>query len=89
MRKVKLRKNGFCFITGCLIKPFKIIIIFFIIITSSSAAQVLLFVIRMTQKISKGEIRNSRWLGMANCNIYFKNYFNRLVMNITEINFLY
>ena len=26
---------------------------------------------------------------MANCNIYVKNNFNRLVMNITQINFLY
>ena len=26
---------------------------------------------------------------MANYNNYFKNNFNRLVMNITEINFLY
>ena len=29
-RKEKLRKNGLCFITGCLTKPFKIIIIFFL-----------------------------------------------------------
>ena len=28
MRKKKLRKNGLYFVTGCFIKPFKIIIIF-------------------------------------------------------------
>ena len=30
MRKEKLRKVGLCFITGCFIKPFKMIINFFI-----------------------------------------------------------
>ena len=31
MTKEKLRKNGLCFITGCFIKPFKIIISFYIL----------------------------------------------------------
>ena len=31
MRKEKLRKLGLCFITGCFIKPFKMIIDFFFI----------------------------------------------------------
>ena len=30
MRKDKQRKDGPCFITGCFIKPFKIIIVFFL-----------------------------------------------------------
>ena len=55
----------------------------FFCFASSFAAQFLLFDIRMTQEISKGEVGNGKQLGMANYNIYFKNNFNRLVMNIT------
>ena len=38
MRKEKLRKVGFCFITGCFIKPFKMIInlLFFVICQAHS-----------------------------------------------------
>ena len=49
----------------------------------------------MTQEISKGEVGNGKYLGMVNYNISilqmanFKDNFNRLVMNITQINFLY
>ena len=59
MRKKKLRKNGLYFVTGCFIRPFKIIIIFFYF-GSSFAAQFSLFVIKMTQEISKGEIGNGK-----------------------------
>ena len=52
---------------------------------SSFAAQCLLFNIRMTQEILKGEVGKGKQLGMANYNIYFKNYFNRLVINITQM----
>ena len=52
MRKENPRKNGHCFITVCFVKPFEIITIFFYF-TSSFAAQFSLFVIKMTQKISK------------------------------------
>ena len=48
------------------------------------AAQFLLFEIRMTQEISNGETGNSKYLGMANCNIYFTNDFNRLLMNVAQ-----
>ena len=72
-REKNLRKVGLCFITGCFIKSFE----------SSFAAQLLLFDIRMTQEISKGEVGNDKWLAVENYNIYFKNNFNRLVMNIT------
>ena len=47
------------------------------------AVQFLLFDIRMTQEISKGDVGNGKWLVMANY-IYFKNNFNLLVMNIAE-----
>ena len=77
MRKEKLRKVGLCFITCCFC------------FASSFAAQFSLFDIRMTQEISKGELGNGKYLGMANYNIYFKNNFNRLVMNMTQKNFLY
>ena len=93
MRIEKLGKVGLCFITSCFIEPFKIMIIFssidlfvhkiFNFATSSFAAQFSLFDIRMTQQISKRET------GMANCNIYFKNNFNLLVINVTQMNFLY
>ena len=49
----------------------------------------MLFDIRIMQEISKGEVGNDKWQGMANYNIYFKNNFNRLVMSIAQINFLY
>ena len=35
----------------------------------------------------KREIGNGKWLGMTNYNIYLKHNFNRLVMNVTQINF--
>ena len=52
-------------------------------------AQFLFFDVRMTQEISKGEIGNDKYLGIANYNIYFKNNFNLLAMNVAQINFLY
>ena len=89
VRKEKLRKATLCFITGCFIKFFNIIINHFFCFTSSFPAQFLLFDIRMTQEVSKGEAGNGKELGMANDNIYFKNNFNRFVMKITHTNFLY
>ena len=89
VRKEKLRKAALCFITGCFIKFFNMIINHFFCFTSSFPAQFLLFDIRMTQEVSKGEAGNGKELGMANDNIYFKNNFNRFVMKITHTNFLY
>ena len=57
--------------------------------TGSFTAKYLLFDIRMTQEISKGEVGKGKWLEMANYNIYFKNNFNRLDMNLTQTNLLY
>ena len=54
------------------------IIIYLFCFGSSFAAQFLLFDIRMTQEISEGEVGN------GNCNIHFKNNFNRLIMNTTK-----
>ena len=48
------KKNGICFIAGC----FKIMIFFFF--ARSFAGQFSLFVIRMTQEISKWEIGNGK-----------------------------
>ena len=45
-----------CFITACLIKSINIIINHFFCFASSFAAQYLLYDIRMTQEISKGEV---------------------------------
>ena len=84
MRKEKLRTVVLCSIIDCFTKPFKRIINHFLYLACSFAAQFLLFEIRMTQKLSKGEIWNDKLLGMANCNIYLKNSFNRLVMDITQ-----
>ena len=85
MRKEKLKKVGLCFITGRFIKLFKMIInLFFFYFASSFAAQFSLFDIRMTQEMAKGETGKNKWLGMVNCNIYFKTNFNYLAMNITE-----
>ena len=61
MRKEKLREVGICFITGCFLKPFKMIINHFFYFASSFAVQFLLFHIRITQEISsKGEIGDSQ-----------------------------
>ena len=58
MRKVKLRKIGLCVITGCSIKPFKMIVnhFFYIYFSSTFAAQLWFFNIG----ISKGEIGNGK-----------------------------
>ena len=99
MKIEELRKIGLCFITGCFIKPFKMIIIFssislfvykiFIGFASSLAAQFLLFNMKMRQEISNREIEKLMSLWLAYYNIYFKTNFNLLVMNVTQINFLY
>ena len=84
MRKEKLRKVGLCFITGCFIKPFKMIINHFFYFSSSFAAQFSLFDIR--------DIKRGNWERQiarnGKLNIYFKNNFNILVMNVTQLNFL-
>ena len=46
MRKEKVRKGGLYLITGCFIKPFKMIINHFFCFSSSFTAQFLLFDIR-------------------------------------------
>ena len=57
MRKEKMRKVGLCL---CFIKSFNMIINHFFCFASSFAAQFLLFDIRMTQEISKGEVGNGK-----------------------------
>ena len=47
------------------------------------------FDMRMRQEISKRENGNNRLLGMAKYNTYFKNNFNLLIMNVTQINFIF
>ena len=83
MRKEKLRKVGLCFITGCLIKPFKMVIISFYF-SSSFSVQFLLFDIR--------DIKRGNWKHQiarnGKLNIYFKNNSNFLVMKVTQLNFL-
>ena len=83
MRKEKLKKAGLCFVTGCFIKPFKMIIVFFYF-SSPFAAQFSLFDIR--------DIKRRNWERQIprndKSNIYFKNNFNLLVMNETQLNFL-
>ena len=39
MRKEKLRKDGFCFITGCFIKPFKMMINIYMFFISQAHSQ--------------------------------------------------
>ena len=56
MRKEKLRKAVLCSVTDCFTKPFKRIINHFFYFECSFTVQFLLFEIRMTQEISKGEI---------------------------------
>ena len=84
MRKEKLRKVELCFISGCFIKPFKMIINHFLYFSSSFAAQFWFFDIR---NIKRGNwerqvARNSK------LNIFFKHDVNLLIMNATQFNFL-
>ena len=89
MRKEKLRKAGLYVITGCFIKLYKIKSFcsqdFYF--ASSFAVQFFLFDIRMMQEISKEEIENGKWLGISNYNIFFKNNFSGLVINVTQNKF--
>ena len=87
MGKEKFRKVRFCFITSCFIKPFKMIInlFFFLNFSSSFAAQLWLFDIRDIKRgIWERQIAKNDKL-----NIYFKNNFNLLVMNVTQLNYFY
>ena len=76
--KKKIEKR-FCFITGCFIKPFKIIINLFFLISQGHSQRSFCFLI---SGIPKGENGNGK------LNIYFKNNFSLLVMNVTQLNFL-
>ena len=84
MRKEKLRKVGLCFITGCFIKPFQIIINRFFYFSSSFTAQFLLFDI--------SDFKRGGWerqIGRdGELNIYFKNNFDLLAINVTQLNIL-
>ena len=84
MRKEKLRKVGLCFIIGCFVKPVQMIINHFFYFSRSFAAQFLLFDIR---EIKRGN-RERQIARDGKLNIYFKNNFNLLVMNVTQLNFL-
>ena len=81
MRKEKLRKVGICFITGRFIKPFQMIANHFFYFSSSFTAQFPIFDIR--------DIKRRNWERQiardGKLNIYFKNNFNLLVMNVNTI----
>ena len=65
-------------------KPFKMIINHFFYFSNSFAVQLSLFDIRVIKKGNwEQEIARDGKL-----NIYFKNNFNLLVMNVTQLNFL-
>ena len=84
MKKEKLKKVRLCFITGSFIKPFKMIINHFFYLSTSFAAQFSLFDFRHIKRGNwKRQITRNDKL-----NIYFKNSFNLLVMNVTQLNFL-
>ena len=84
MRIEKLRKVRLCFLTGSFIKPFQMIInhcfLFFKLIRSG----IFSFNIRDIKR------RNWKWqiARGGKLNIYLKNNFNLLVMNVTELNLL-
>ena len=84
MRKQKLRKVGLCFITVCFIKPFQMIINHFFYFSSSFAAQYLTFDIK--------DIKSGNWEQQiakhGKLNIYFKDNFSLLVLNVAQLNFL-
>ena len=81
MRKEKLRKVGLCFITSYFIKPFQMIANHFFYFSDSSTAKFSLFDIR--------DIKRGNWKRQiardGKLNIYFKNNFNLLVMNVNTI----
>ena len=84
--KKNWEKLDFCFITGCFIKPFQITIKInhFFYFTNSFTAQFSLFDIR---GIKRGDWEQ-QIARDGELNIYFKNNFNLLVMNVTQLNFL-
>ena len=86
MRKEKLRKFGLCFITGCFIKPFQMIInlfFFFFYFSGSFGTQFSLFNIRDIKR-GNGERQIAR---DGKLNTYFKNNFNLVVMNVTQLRY--
>ena len=85
MRKEKLRKVGLCFISGCFVKPFKMIINHFIYFSSSFTMQFWLFDIR---DIKRGNYEQ-QIARNGKLNVYFKNNLNLLVMNVTQLNMFY
>ena len=92
VRTEKLRKVELGFVIILLIIFFVQQVFLFTLLfyfASSFEVQFLLFDFKMTQEKSKGKIGNDKQLGMANYNTYFKNNFSRLVMSVTQINFLY
>ena len=80
MRKTNLRKVGFCFITGCFIKPFKMVINHFFYFSSSFAAEILLFDVRDIKR-GNGKPQIDR---NGKLDIYFKNNLDFLVINVTQ-----
>ena len=60
---------------------------FFFYFARSFTAEFLFFDVRMTQEILKWDIGNDKSLGIASYNIYFKNNFNLLVVNVKQIIF--
>ena len=81
-----MRKEKLFLITGCFRKPFKMIIShFFFISQAHSQRNYDFFDIR--------DIKRGNWEQQiatnGKLNIYFKNNFNVLVMNVTQLSFLY
>ena len=83
-KKKHSRKVGLYFITGCFTKPFQMIVNHLFYFSSSLAEQFSLFDIR--------DIKRGTWEQKiardGKLNIYFKNNFNLLVMNVTQLHFL-
>ena len=83
IRKEELRKAGLCFIAGCFIKPFKIIINFFLFLKLiCSVIFAFWYQGYQKKKLWRQIARNGK------LNTYFKNNFNVLVMNVTQLHFL-
>ena len=74
---LEIWKFGFCFITGCFIKPF--------FISQAHSQRNFYFLISGISKRENWEQQTAR---DCKFNIHFKNSFNLLVMNITKLNFL-
>ena len=85
MRKEKLRIARLCFIVGCFIKSFKMIINHFFFISQAHLQRSFCFLLSEWRR----SIKRGNWERQIATDSKLQYLFNRLVMNVTQINIFY